>query len=123
MWKFPFYEVNQPIDWAAMEVTYDWLRDMREVPQDTIWHAEGDVLVHTKMVVSELLQLPEFQTLSEQDKHVLVTAALMHDIEKRSTTTIEIINGKERIVSPRHAKRGEFTVREILYKGLINKNF
>jgi predicted kinase len=123
MWKFPFYEINQPIDWTAMEATYDWLQAMRNVPQDAIWHAEGDVFVHTKMVVSELLQLPEFQVLSEQEKHLLVTAALMHDIEKRSTTTTEIIDGKERIVSPKHAKKGEFTAREILYKGLINQDF
>jgi predicted kinase len=123
MWKFPFYEIGQPIDLTAMEATYDWLQEMRNVPQDAIWHAEGDVLVHTKMVVSELLQLTEFQALSEQEKHILVTAALMHDIEKRSTTTTEIIDGKERIVSPKHAKKGEFTARKILYKGLINKDF
>jgi predicted kinase len=47
----------------------------------------------------------------------------MHDIEKRSTTTTEIRDGKERIVSPKHAKKGEFTAREMLYKGLINKDF
>lgn len=123
MWKFPFYEINQPIDWQAMEATYDWLHAMRKVPQDAIWHAEGDVFVHTKMVVTELLALAEFKALTEQEQHILVAAALMHDIEKRSTTTTEIIDGKERIVSPKHAKKGEFTAREILYKGLMNKDF
>lgn len=123
MWKFPFYEINQPIDWTAMEATYDWLKDMRDIPQDAIWHGEGDVFVHTKMVVTALLNLPEFQVLTEQNKHILVTAALMHDIEKRSTTTIQIIDGKERITAPRHAKKGAFTARTILYKGLMNQDF
>ena len=121
IWKFPFYEVNQPLDWEAMEATYDWLRQMRDVPQDAIWHAEGDVFIHTQMVVSALIKLPEFKVLSEQDKHILVAAALMHDIEKRSTTTTKIMDGKERIVAPRHAKKGEYTARAILYKGLVNQ--
>ncbi|MFT6936049.1 MAG: putative kinase [Saprospiraceae bacterium] len=116
MWKFPIYEVNQPIDWEAMEATYDWFRVMRDVPQDAIWHAEGSVFVHTKMVVTKLISFPEFQELDDQEKHILVAAAMMHDIEKRSTTTTKIIDGKERIVSPKHAKRGEYTARTILYK-------
>ncbi|MFK7950230.1 MAG: AAA family ATPase [Saprospiraceae bacterium] len=123
MWKFPLYEIDKPIDWDAMEATYDWFRDMRNVQQDAIWHAEGDVFVHTKMVVEELIQLPEFKRLNNQDKHILVASALMHDIEKSSTTTTEIIEGKERIVAPRHAKKGEFTVRKMLYQGLCNQDF
>lgn len=119
MWKFPLYNIDKPLDWIAMEAAFDWLHEMRDVPQDAVWHSEGDVLTHTKMVVNALINLPEFQVLSEQDKHILVTAALMHDIEKRSTTTTEIQDGKERIVAPRHAKKGEFTARTILYKDII----
>ncbi|MBX7227031.1 MAG: AAA family ATPase [Chitinophagales bacterium] len=107
-----------PIDWEWLESTYDWFRDMKGVPQDAIWHAEGDVFVHTKMVVEALLGLPEFAQLTEKDKHILFAAAMMHDIEKRSTTVTEIINGEERIVSPRHAKIGEYTTRTILYKDI-----
>jgi predicted kinase len=40
----------------------------------------------------------------------------MHDIEKRSTTIEEIRDGRNCITAPRHAKRGEYTAREILYK-------
>ncbi len=118
MWKFPRYEINQPLDWEDLESRYSWISDMKGVQQDAEWHAEGDVFVHTRMVVEALIALPEFKTLSEQEKHILVTAALMHDIEKRSCTTTEVIAGKERIVSPKHAKKGEFTARTILYKDL-----
>jgi len=118
IWKFPYYQIGEPINWTVLESELDWLSDMRGVPQDPIWHAEGDVLTHTKMVVEALLGLPEFQKLSEQEKHILVAAALLHDVEKRSTTTTEFLDGRERIVSPRHAQRGEYTSRIFLYKGL-----
>lgn len=118
IWKFPEYEVEKPINWDSIEVKYSWFGDMRGVPQDSEWHAEGDVFTHTKMVVEALTALPEFKSLSEQDKHILFTSALLHDVEKRSTTTTEEIEGKERIVSPRHAKKGEFTARKFLYVDL-----
>lgn len=106
IWKFPKYEINQPIDWDEIELSYDWFRDMKGVPQDEEWHAEGDVFIHTKMVVEALLALDEFKALDEQNKHILFTSALLHDVEKRSTTTTEEIDGRTRVVSPRHAKKG-----------------
>ena len=116
MWKFPYYEINEKIDWGALEKRFGWLRDMREVEQDEIWHGEGNVFIHTKMVVEVLVGLDEFKGLCEQDKHIVFASTLMHDIEKRSTTKREMRDGKERVVSPSHAKRGESTVREMLYK-------
>lgn len=118
MWKFPLYEIDKPLDWKALTARFDWLQEMQGVPQDPVWHAEGDVYIHTKMVVEALIALPEFITLNEQDKHILVASALLHDVEKRSTTTTESIGGVTRIISPRHAKKGEFTARTILYKDL-----
>lgn len=115
-WKFPYYTIGQSLDWENLSNQLDWIADMKLVPQDPIWHAEGSVFVHTQMVVEALVQLPEFLQLNEQDKHILLTAALFHDVEKRSTTTTEILDGKERIVAPKHAQKGELTCRTILYK-------
>ena len=115
-WKFPYYEVGKPIDWKLLTEHMDCLREMQDVEQDPLWHAEGDVYTHTKMVVEALVALPEYQNLEEEKQHILFTAALFHDIEKRSTTKHEEIDGTERIVSPRHAKRGESTVRSMLYR-------
>lgn len=117
-WKFPKYQVDKSIDWDEIEASYTWFRDMKGVPQDEEWHAEGDVFTHTKMVVEALIALPEFKALHELDKHILFASALLHDVEKRSTTTTEEIDGRTRIVSPRHAKRGEYTTRKILYTDL-----
>ena len=118
IWKFPTYIPGQPVDWNTLEQTYSWLQDMRGVPQDPIWHAEGDVYTHTKMVVSALLEMDAYQALGEQEQHILFAAAILHDVEKRSTTSKQIIDGKERIVSPGHAKRGEYTARSFLYRTL-----
>jgi hypothetical protein len=65
---------------------FAWVRDMHGVPQSPVHHAEGDVAVHTQMVLAELMKLPEYSELSEQQKEILWAAALMHDVEKRSTT-------------------------------------
>jgi predicted kinase len=122
MWKFPHYEIGQPIPWDKLEQEFDWFRDMKGVEQDAIWHAEGDVFIHTKMVAEALVSHPDFQELSEQDKHILFATAMLHDVEKRSTTEEEEIqeNGVKRmaITSRNHAKKGEKTARVILYKDI-----
>jgi predicted kinase len=107
MWR-----ITENKDWASLKKQFSWVRDMEGVPQDAIHHAEGDVEIHTQMVIQELLNLPEYQSLNEQDKEILFAAALMHDIEKRSTTVIE---NDGRITSAGHAKKGEKSVGQILY--------
>lgn len=116
LWKFPHYEVGQAIDWDLMTEAFSWLADMQGVEQDPIWHAEGDVYVHTKMVVEALVNLEEYQKLEEQQQHILFAAAIFHDIEKRSTTIREMVDGVERVRSPKHAKKGESTVRSMMYR-------
>jgi len=108
MWK-----LHETYNWKDLEDKFDWVGDMQHVPQDPIYHAEGNVAIHTQMVLDELKQLTEFKELGELNQQILLTAALMHDIEKRSTTKTE---ADGRITSAFHAKKGENTVREILYK-------
>ena len=115
-WKFKYYDIQNGPDWVGLENNCDWFRDMKLVPQDKIWHAEGDVQIHTKMVCESLIGLPEFKLLTDLEKHIMFTSALMHDIEKRSTTTEEEKRGRICIVAPKHAERGEKTARTILYK-------
>jgi len=108
MWK-----IIENKDWENIRESFSWIRDMEGVPQDPIFHAEGDVAVHTRMVMNELLKLTEFQNLKLQDQEILFASALLHDVEKRSTTVIES-NG--RITSAKHALKGEYSARSILYK-------
>ncbi len=118
MWKFPYYEIGQPIPWDKLEEEFKWFRDMKGVKQDAEWHAEGDVFIHTKMVTEALVNHPDFQKLSKQDKHIMFAVAMLHDVEKRSTTEEEEIDGKIRVTARGHAKKGEKTARLILYKDI-----
>ncbi len=110
MWRIIDIEKQ---NWKDLEHTFQWIKDMDGVPQDPIFHQEGDVAVHTQMVVAVLQKLPEYNALDEQSQAILYAAALLHDVEKRSTTVIE---ADGRITSARHAKRGEYTARSVLYK-------
>jgi predicted kinase len=110
MWK-----IIDTRNWEHVK-EFRWIRDMIGVPQDPLYHAEGDVEVHTSMVVDSLLNLSDYQQLSEQDQEILFASALLHDVEKRSTTVLE---DDGRITSKGHAKKGEFTARNILYKEIV----
>lgn len=108
------YIKNDTIDLRDM-LHLDYVSDMVNTPQDPIWHAEGNVFIHTQMVIDSLSKIDEFHTLTESEKEIVLLSALFHDVEKRSTTTTEVIDGKERIVAPSHARKGESTTRQILY--------
>ncbi len=115
-WKFPYYTDNITDEyWSKLESNHDWIKDMADTEQDAIYHAEGNVAIHTRMVLTELINDPEFKTLSEEFKHILFAAAMFHDVEKRSTTVVE---EDGRITSKGHSKRGEQTTRQILYKDI-----
>lgn len=59
MFKFPFYtDKADDLKWGEITATYPWIKDMLDVEQDPIWHAEGNVNTHTRMVTQALLRLP-----------------------------------------------------------------
>jgi tRNA nucleotidyltransferase (CCA-adding enzyme) len=64
------------------------------VPQDPEYHPEGDVWVHTGHVVDQAVKVAEREQLDDNDRLVLVFAALCHDFGKPNTTTM--IDGRWR---------------------------
>jgi putative nucleotidyltransferase with HDIG domain len=98
-------------DWKSLLATYSWVRDMQGVPQDARHHAEGDVAIHTQMVLEALTAQPAYRALNAHVQDAVWTAALLHDVEKRSTTFREEDGS---IVSPGHAKKGAATARQLL---------
>lgn len=86
---------------------------LAQTPQDPIHHAEGDVWTHTKMVVNELLNHPQYATLSGEEQSVVFTAAMLHDIRKPQTTKIQ---SDGRITAAGHSRQGATWARQTLWE-------
>ncbi len=86
------------------------LRELEDTPQDPEWHAEGHAGVHTDMVLTEMGEIlkpgGEGTHLSPEKKRILALSALLHDVGKIFTTRKAEMDGRERIVSPRHPAVG-----------------
>lgn len=99
-------------DWSYLCQSFDWVRAMEGVLQDPIHHAEGDVAIHTRLVLAALLSLEAYQSLPAQEQEIVWAAALLHDVEKRSTT----VQGDDGSITAKgHAKKGALTARLLLY--------
>lgn len=85
---------------------YSLLLKFKDTPQDKEWHAEGDVHVHTNMVINETYALFENKDFSFQDKFILLMAAIFHDIAKPMVTKEKDIKGLIRVVAPQHEQKG-----------------
>lgn len=109
------WQLTENKGWSSLERQFSWVADMQFVKQHKIHHAEGNVAIHTQMVLNELQKLSSFKNLSKLNKEILWAAALMHDIEKRSTSVDE---GNGAISANGHARRGEYTVRTVLYRDI-----
>src|SRR4051812_46548145 len=84
---------------------------LTDSPQDPIWHAEGDVAIHTRMVVSEMLGHENFSSLSPVTQDLLHRTAMLHDIGKPSCTQVEGL----RIRNRGHSRAGAVLSRGLLY--------
>jgi putative nucleotidyltransferase with HDIG domain len=105
---------NQRLNWPALQARFSWLRAMDGVPQSPIYHAEGDVLVHTRMVCEAMLELEGWSLLAPADRQALLAAALLHDVGKPACTVIERDGS---ITSRGHARKGERIARRLLWLG------
>jgi putative nucleotidyltransferase with HDIG domain len=97
------------IAWAENQ---PWAHDMACCRQDALWHAEGDVWTHTKMVCGELERLTEWTTLDRATQLKLLFTAMFHDSGKPATTQIDADTGRTR--SPKHAVVGSEIARRVL---------
>ena len=84
------------------------LHEFSVTEQDSQWHAEGNVAIHTEMVLSELYELlrSEAAHITGTNRQILILSALLHDIAKPITTRPKEIAGVTRIVAPKHEEIG-----------------
>lgn len=101
------------IDWKLIENSRlsPIIEKMRVTEQNPVWHGEGDVWTHTKMVCEELIILPAYRKLDRRKQEELFLAALLHDIGKIPCTRLE--DGKW--ISPNHTAVGSRMTRELLW--------
>lgn len=85
---------------------YDLLLKLKDTIQDAIWHAEGNVYIHTNMVIKEIYSQFSSYSLTDSEKYILIMAAAFHDIAKPISTKESERNGVIRIVSPKHEYKG-----------------
>ena len=92
---------------ASWQSTFPLLAQLEATPQDPVWHGEGNVAIHTGLVLEQVRRLLlEVPGLTPQEKLTLQLAAIFHDIGKPLTTKTRDIHGTDRTISPRHAGAG-----------------
>jgi tRNA nucleotidyltransferase (CCA-adding enzyme) len=93
---------------GALGQLFPEIKSMIDVPQDPEWHPEGDVFVHTRLVLDRARELIEDLPYAKQVTVML--AALAHDFGKPSTT--EFLEGRWR--SRGHEEAGVLPTEEFL---------
>ena len=97
---------------VSLELLRPVLSELAGIPQDPLYHGEGDVLSHTRLVLEGLEKLPSFLALSGDEREILRIAAALHDLGKKVCTRLE----GGRLVSPGHARAGAEMARLILWR-------
>src|SRR6266852_2291935 len=77
---------------GAIDQLFPEIKALIDVPQDPEWHPEGDVFVHTKLVIDRARELIEALPYAKQVTVML--AALSHDFGKPAST--EFVDGRLR---------------------------
>lgn len=108
-------KILKPLEsyWNWNKETLNQISSLKDCPQSKIHHAEGDVYVHTQMVVSEIESAIKEKLYTDKQSEILMLSALLHDIAKPNTTIIDETTNDWS--SPGHAKLGEKLVREYLF--------
>lgn len=87
---------------------FSMIKDLQEVDQNPKYHPEGNVFIHTMMVVDEGAKHRE----KSRDKRVFMWSLLLHDIGKKPTTKLR----KGRLTSYNHDIVGaDMTVKFLEY--------
>lgn len=99
-----------PLKGSPLPIPDVWQDRMRNCPQNPRYHAEGDVLAHTELVLEQLYKYKDSFSLSASELRILYWACLLHDIGKPKVTKNE--NG--RITAGGHEYAGVHIARQIL---------
>lgn len=79
-------------NWTVIE-DIKLFNDLKETNQSSVWHKEGNVFNHTKLVAGSMLNVingkvtfVKNETFTDEQKVALMAAAICHDLGKSTTT-------------------------------------
>ena len=101
--KKPSLGLNAAMELGIFHQMHPEITKLPLTPQEHKWHPEGDVWVHTLMVVDEAAKIVEQEQLGKEDALVVMLSAFCHDFGKPLTT--EEVDGKIRAHG--HEEAGE----------------
>lgn len=99
-----------PWDYLSQQ---SWAQAMQGCPQNPVYHGEGDVWTHTKLVVEALRADPDYWALGEAERRVLFWVTLLHDVAKPQCTTKDWDGNW---TSPHHGPKGAVRARRLLWE-------
>lgn len=100
------------LDWQGLQ-DLPWVTAMRGCPQSPVWHAEGDVWIHTRMVLEALIASSAWRVLPEPERAAVFLACLLHDVSKPEVTRTDPDGS---ITSRGHSRRGAVRARQLLWE-------
>lgn len=102
------------INWEKVEKLSEF-KILSTTPQSSIWHKEGDVLTHTKLVVDKMYEyfINNNLPLDNDYYYLIMTAALCHDLGKANTTKWD--DTKNDYSTKRHGAESAVITRKLFY--------
>lgn len=112
-----FKEDGRTVNWEAIEMIPEFAK-MKDCMQSKVWHKEGNVWNHTKLVTNEMCErLKDNEDLIYYQ--LMVVSAICHDLGKVPTTYWS--NEKQDYVTENHGSVGDKITRRILFEEDIFK--
>ena len=93
---------------------YPELAKLKDTPQEPEWHPEGDVWIHTMMVIDQAALIATREMMNDEQRLLCVLGSLCHDLGKALTTEPVEKDGVIRMRSLGHEKAGIEPTRELL---------
>jgi tRNA nucleotidyltransferase (CCA-adding enzyme) len=99
--KKPSLGLQAAMEWGIFHEMHPEIVELIRTPQEPQWHPEGDVWIHTLMVVDEAAKIVEQEQLKGNEALMVMLAAFCHDFGKPMTT--QEIGGKIRALGHEEA--------------------
>lgn len=122
MLNYPFLREQVPPPGGAVDLAWTWkafptLQALSGAAQDARHHGEGDLWMHTTLVVAEMVHGADYASSTEDERFVLFYAALLHDMAKPEVAQVDPMTGS--LEHPAHARRSAIDARIALWKAAV----